>query len=417
MHNTRNSRKSLSFDPAESTSSAEGARRDVLRYGPLGSEDQANSAHQSLDDQACSDDFSQEDANTITDEADQAQLDQEQQDEAYARRLTEEETSRSTGVPPNRSANRETANREAGTGQYLRTNILLQPPEEDILSGSSTPTNVDVDERSNNMSLADHVVRANVFLEEGNVVRRILSATQIFSQQSVINLTGTDIVALRLSDDQKQLALKKMTEGPIVVAAKPAHSSNVNIINTKTSPFFNGVITAEEVNKLVTYSHNMGPDQYIDIRSLCNKAAIVTINNHLSARGDLCGYPLPTDWERWLDWDHRKFSDFMVILFGDETKVDKPADLHKSILGFNFGFTDSARLGNIIDTVSEQKVLNELSELIQNDYSPDHKTVGGMQEVVRLMHQNLKHDSPIMLAMNKLGPASKTPDEFFENSL
>ena len=77
MHNTRNSRKSLPFDPAESTSSAEADRRDVLRYGPLGSEDQANSAHQSLDDQACSDDFSQEDANTITDEADQAQLDQE----------------------------------------------------------------------------------------------------------------------------------------------------------------------------------------------------------------------------------------------------------------------------------------------------------------------------------------------------
>jgi hypothetical protein len=157
----------------------------------------------------------------------------------------------------------------------------------------------------------------------------------------------------------------------------------------------------------------MGPDQCVDIRSLCNRAAIFTINNHLSARGSLCGYPLPRDWERWLDWDHRKFSDFMVILFGDETKVDKPTNLHKSILDFNFVFIDSARLGTITDTVSEQKVLNELSQLIENDYSPEHKTVVRLQELVRLMHRNLKHDSAIMMAMNKLGPASKNPDECF----
>jgi hypothetical protein len=164
---------------------------------------------------------------------------------------------------------------------------------------------------------------------------------------------------------------------------------------------------------LVTYSQLMGPDQYVDIRSLCNRAAILTIKNHLSARGYLCGYPLSTDWERWLDWDHRKFSDFMVILFGDETRVDKPTDLHKSILDFDFRLMDNAQLGTITDTVSEQKVLNELSQLIENDYSPEHKTVTGLQELVRLMHRNLKHNPSIMLAMNKLGPASKNPDEFF----
>jgi hypothetical protein len=71
---------------------------------------------------------------------------------------------------------------------------------------------VDVDECSNNISLEDHVARANLFLERGSVVRRIQSATQIFSQQSVINLTAADIVALRLSDDQKQLALTKMSQ-------------------------------------------------------------------------------------------------------------------------------------------------------------------------------------------------------------
>jgi hypothetical protein len=74
---------------------------------------------------------------------------------------------------------------------------------------------------------------------------------------------------------------------------------------------------------------------------------------------------------------------------------------------------DNARLGTITNTTSEQKVLNELSQLIENDYSPEHKTVAELQELVRLMHRNLKHDSSIMLAMNKLGPASKNPTEFF----
>ena len=185
-HNTRGaSRNSLSrkreeeqFDSSESTSSAEGARRDALRYGPRSSEDQAYS-----------DLLTQEEADAIaaqaaSDEADQAELDQEREDEALARHLTEEETSqsrRSTGVPPHRSANRETANREAGTGQYLRQNILLQPTEEDYSSDSPTPTNVEVDERSNNIGIDDNVARANAFLEKGNIDRRILSASTIFS--------------------------------------------------------------------------------------------------------------------------------------------------------------------------------------------------------------------------------------------
>jgi hypothetical protein len=121
------------------------------------------------------------------------------------------------------------------------------------------------------------------------------------------------------------------------------------------------VITTEEVDKLVTYSQLMGPDQYVDLRSLCNKAAILTIKSHLSARGSLCGYPLPTDWERWLDWDHRKLSDFMVILFGDETRIDKTRDLHKSILNFDFGLMDNARLGIITTFLSRKFSMNSLS--------------------------------------------------------
>jgi hypothetical protein len=104
-HNTRGaSRNSLSrkreeeqFDPSESTSSAEGARREALQYVP-----------QSSEDQSYSDQLTQEEADAIaaqaaSDEADQAELDQERYDEVLARRLTEEETSqsgRSTGVPP-----------------------------------------------------------------------------------------------------------------------------------------------------------------------------------------------------------------------------------------------------------------------------------------------------------------------------
>jgi hypothetical protein len=126
-HNTRGaSRNSLSrkrgeevFDPSESTLSAEGARsarREALRYGP-----DYRSQTQSSEDRSDSDQLTQEEADAIaaqaaSDEANQAELDQERYDEVLARRLTEEETSqsgRSTGVPPHRSANRETANREA----------------------------------------------------------------------------------------------------------------------------------------------------------------------------------------------------------------------------------------------------------------------------------------------------------------
>jgi hypothetical protein len=141
----------------------------------------------------------------------------------------------------------------------------------------------------------------------------------------------------------------------------------------------------------------------------------LTIQSHLSARGDLCGYPLPTDWERWLDWDHRKFSDFMVILFGDEqTRMDRSRDLLTAVINFNFGLTDNSRLGDIRNTHSEQRVLFELSQLIENDFNPEHKTEAGKLELVRLIHRNLKHDSVIMLAMNKIRPAAINPTEFFK---
>jgi hypothetical protein len=108
--------------------------------------------------------------------------------------------------------------------------------------------------------------------------------------------------------------------------------------------------------------------EHINLRTIVDKAAISTIDMHLSARGHLCGFKKPTDYERWIDWDHRRFSEFMTILFGEaQTKLDKSIDLHTNVTKFDFGFDDWHRLGDIRDTVKEQQVLSELVELIDND--------------------------------------------------
>jgi hypothetical protein len=100
----------------------------------------------------------------------------------------------------------------------------------------------------------------------------------------------------------------------------------------------------------------------------------------------------------------------MVSLFGDtQTKLDKSTDL---------GFKDLNRLGDIRDTVKEQGVLSELSQLIDNDIDPSNKTEAGQQELVKLIHCNLTSNNPVMLAMNKVQPPAKTPDKkFIQNFL
>jgi hypothetical protein len=103
----------------------------------------------------------------------------------------------------------------------------------------------------------------------------------------------------------------------------------------------------------------------------------------------------------------------MTILFGDaQTKLDKSTDLHSSIIKFDFGFKDWNRLGDIRDTVKEQRVLSELAELIDNDIDPSNKTESGLQELVKLIHRNLSPNNPVMLAMNKIQPPAKTPRDF-----
>jgi hypothetical protein len=133
----------------------------------------------------------------------------------------------------------------------------------------------------------------------------------------------------------------------------------------------------------------------------------------LSARGYLCGFNKPTDYERWLDWDHRKFTEFIAILF----KLDKSMDLHAKIIKFNCGFNDKDHLGDIRNTFFEQKVLFELSQLLENGINPEHKTEAGQLELVRLIHRNLTPNNSIMLALNKVQPPAKIPKEFFAKFL
>ncbi len=78
---------------------------------------------------------------------------------------------------------------------------------------------------------------------------------------------------------------------------------------------------------------------------------------------------------------------------------------------------DKERLGDIRNTHSEQKVLLELSQHIENDFNPEHKTETGKLELVRLIHRNLTPNNSIMLAMNKDKPPATTPREFFTNFL
>jgi hypothetical protein len=42
-----------------------------------------------------------------------------------------------------------------------------------------------------------------------------------------------------------------MLSDPTMVAVQTAHSSNVNVMTTKAPPSFHGVITSDEVDKLV----------------------------------------------------------------------------------------------------------------------------------------------------------------------
>jgi hypothetical protein len=71
------------------------------------------------------------------------------------------------------------------------------------------------------------------------------------------------------------------------------------------------------------------------------------------------------------------------------------------------------RLGDIRDTVKEQRVLSKLVELIDNDIDPVNRTEAGLLELVKVIHRNLSPKNSVMLAMNKIQPPAKTLKDFY----
>jgi hypothetical protein len=138
------------------------------------------------------------------------------------------------------------------------------------------------------INCVDLMTKGNAFLLEHNIQRKINSASAILCQQPEINFSASDIVELNVSKSQLYEALEMMMSDSTVVAVKTANSSNVNVMTTKAPPSFHGVITSGEVDNLVKYSNLLGME-YVNLRSLVDKAAISTIDMHLSAEGTLCG--------------------------------------------------------------------------------------------------------------------------------
>jgi hypothetical protein len=123
-------------------------------------------------------------------------------------------------------------------------------------------------------------------------------------QQVEIDFEASDISELSLIPSELNNALVLMLSDPAAVVVPTAHSSSANVMTTKESPSFNSVITARDVKQLASYSNLLGTE-HINRRLIVDKAAISTIDMHFSARGNLCGFKKTTDYERWIDWDHR----------------------------------------------------------------------------------------------------------------
>jgi hypothetical protein len=161
------------------------------------------------------------------------------------------------------------------------------------------------------------MAQANRFLKNRNIQDKIILASKILRQQVEINFEASDISEIHLTPSELYDTVATMLSDPTVVVVLTAHSSNVNVMTTKEPPSFHGVITTRNVQQLARYSNVLGTEHNINRRSLVDKAAISTIDIHLTARGTLCGFKKLTDYERWIDWDHRRFSEFMTILFSD----------------------------------------------------------------------------------------------------
>jgi hypothetical protein len=286
------------YDHTSSSSSANAARRTA--------EEDANALRleQEDADALIAIQVAQEEADAIDaarfaqEEADAIQLAQEEADAADATRLEQEEAASARELELQRRRN---IIRETGAqGQFPPSILPLRNPSNNPLNpitSTTASTPVGVDRQPGIINRIDQVTKGNAFLSKRNIQSKINSASTILYQQP-------EIAELNLSEAQLYLALDLMMSDPTVAAVKTAHSSNVNVMTNKAPPSFCGVITSAEVDKLVRYSNLLGTE-IVNLRSIVDKAAIYITEMHLSARGYLCGFNKPTDYERWLDWDHR----------------------------------------------------------------------------------------------------------------
>ena len=157
-------------------------------------------------------------------------------------------------------------------------------------------------------------------------------------QQVQINFETSDIASLELSEDDLHIALAEMLSTPIENVATNSQASSVNVVSTSKPPSLHGVITEKDVQLLQSFSSALGASN-LDLRHIVDKAAISTIEAHLKARGHQFGLRA-TDYERWLDWDHRRFTEVMTNLFGGKNVMETKVILRSSLMAFNFGIND-----------------------------------------------------------------------------
>jgi hypothetical protein len=160
------------------------------------------------------------------------------------------------------------------------------------LSSTTVATSVGVVRSAAMIYYTDLMSQANSFLKKRNIQDKIILALTILRQQPQINFSASDIAELYLTPSELYDAVAMMLSDPTVVADPTAPSSSVNVMTTKEPPSFHGVITSDDVQQLARYSNVLGTE-HINLRSLVDKAAISTIDMHLSARGTLCGFKNP----------------------------------------------------------------------------------------------------------------------------
>ena len=162
------------------------------------------------------------------------------------------------------------------------------------ISGTSLPNptapypNLNPTVPSTTLTKTELVAQANEFLREINKQAKIRLATKSLRQQVQINFEASDSAALELSEDGLHIALDEMLDFPHETVLTNSHSSSVNVVSTAKPPSLRGVITERDVLTLQNYSSTLGA-AHLDLRHILDKAAIITIQTNLEARGHQFG--------------------------------------------------------------------------------------------------------------------------------